>query len=82
MSREKKKPPSQVSMQFGKNIYRIMQARSMSLDRVVEATGISKGNLHRIINQQQEITLGSAVKLAQLFDKPIHDLMFQDIELY
>lgn len=79
--RERKRPVSEVSQQFGANVRLLMDTHSVSLDRLVDATGISKGNLQRVSTGQSEIPLSTAKALAEYWNRTIEELAYGRVKV-
>ena len=51
-----------------------MRAGGWSQEALAEATGIDPGNLHRLLNGQQEPRVGTAILLARCLEVRVEDL--------
>lgn len=81
MGESRQKPVSAASLQFAKNTKKLMDTHSLSYDRLSEITGVSKGNLHRLVNGQSEISLKVAKSIIQYFHKSLDDMIEREVKV-
>ena len=70
--------PTAIELQLGKRIYKLRSARGYTQDQLAAATGFTKGYLSKIENSKVIPPIGTLVKIAQVLDTDVADLLEPD----
>lgn len=67
--------PTAIELQLGKRISKLRAARGRTQDQLAAATGFTKGYLSKIENSKVIPPIGTLVKIAQVLDTDVADLL-------
>lgn len=67
--------PTAIELQLGKRISKLRSARGYTQDQLAAATGFTKGYLSKIENSKVIPPIGTLVKIAQVLDTDVADLL-------